>query len=177
MPIASPLRRLRLLSGLKQSHLAELMGVTQTTVSRWESGALVLPDDQWDKARAVLGAPEPAQDAILKRLVESSNLSQHLICDRTHNLLAVSPSRQAKWRAEPGELIGKSLIVYATPEILAAEATLGNIGWYDGAVARLEVNTGPNSDLIVPIVPSRLIWERLLLSDGTPARLVTTLNA
>lgn len=183
MPLASPLRRLRLLKGLKQSHLAELLGVTQTTVSRWESGGLDLPEDQWDKARRLLDAPSlahelgPAQDGILKRLVESSTLSQHLICDRTHDLLAVSPSREAKWRAEPGELIGKTLIVYATPEILAAEATLDTIGWHDGQVSRLEVDTGANSDPVVPIVKSRLIWERLMLSDGRPARLVTTLNA
>lgn len=169
----SPLRRLRLLKGLKQSHLAELMGVAQTTVSRWESGGLPLPEAQWQRAQRLLA--EPAQDAILRRLVEHSSLSQHLIDDRTHDLLAVSKSREDKWRAEPGAFLGRSLIGFASPEILAAEATLDAMGWRDGRVGRLEIDTGPNHDPVVPIVRSRLIWERLILSDGRAARLVTTL--
>lgn len=172
----TPLRRLRVLKGLKQSHLAELLGVTQTTVSRWESGALPLSDDQWRRARRLLDAPDLAQDGILKRLVESSALSQHLICDRSHALLAVSPSREGAWRAEPGELIGQPLLVYASPEILAAEAALDAMGWHDGEVSRLEVATGANDSHVVPIVAGRLIWERLILSDGRAARLVTTLG-
>ena len=168
----SPLRRLRLLKGLKQSHLAELMGVAQTTVSRWESGALALPDDMWAAAQRLLA--DSAQDAILKRLVETSTQSLHLIDDRTHDLLAVSASRQAKWRSEPGALIGRPLIRYASPEILAAEASLDAIGWRDGGVARLEVDTGPNTSPVVPIVRGRLVWERMILSDGRAARLVTT---
>ncbi len=168
----SPLRRLRLLKGLKQSHLAELMGVAQTTVSRWESGALSLPDDMWATAQRLLA--DSAQDAILKRLVQTSQMSVHLIDDRTHDLLAVSASREAKWRAEPGALIGRPLIRYATPEILAAEASLEAIGWRDGVVARLEVDTGPNHHRVVPIIEGRLVWERMILSDGRAARLVTT---
>lgn len=169
----SLLRRLRLLKGLKQSHLAELMGVTQTTVSRWESGVLPLPDDQWHRAQTLLA--DSAQDAILKRLVESSHLSLHLIDDRTHDLLAVSASREGFWRAEPGAFLGKPLIRYATPEILAAEASLDTIGWRDGQVSRVEVDTGPNHHPVIPIVKGRLIWERMILSDGRAARLVTTL--
>ncbi|MDC7682345.1 helix-turn-helix transcriptional regulator [Asticcacaulis sp. BYS171W] len=170
---ASPLRRLRLLKGLKQSHLAELMGVAQTTVSRWESGALDLPEDQWRKAQSLLA--DSAQDAILKRLVESSTLSLHLIDDRTHDLLAVSASRENRWNAKPGAFLGKTLIGFATPEILAAEASLRDLGWYDDRVTRLEVETGPNHNPVVPIIQSRLIWERVRLSDGRAARLVTTL--
>ena len=168
----SPLRRLRLLKGLKQSHLAELMDVAQTTVSRWESGALIMPDDMWATAQRLLA--DSAQDAILKRLVETSTQSLHLIDDRTHDLLAVSASRQAKWKAEPGALIGRPLIRFASPEILVAEASLDTIGWRSGHVSRLEVVTGPNTSSVVPIVRGRLVWERMILSDGRAARLVTT---
>jgi transcriptional regulator with XRE-family HTH domain len=189
------LRRLRRLVGMKQSHLAELMGVSQGTVSRWERGLLALSAEQEAAARRRLSgiselrpqgvlansaefqslAPDPAQDAALKRLVASSTGKVHLICDRTHRLLAASPSRQAEWRLDLAELLGRSLIFYASPEILAAESTLDERGWHEGRLASLAVDTGPNADPILPIPPGRMLWERILLADGSAGRLVTTI--
>jgi len=170
------LRRLRLLRGMKQSHLAELLGVTQTTVSRWERGILAMPPAQQIAAQRLLALPpHPAQDAALKRLVESSTLKLHLICDRTHRLLAVSPARRIEWQVDPAELSGRSMLVYASAEILAAEATLGERGWYDGRLSSLAIDTGANADPLVPIRPGRALWERIMLADGTAARLVTAI--
>ncbi|WP_431017293.1 helix-turn-helix domain-containing protein [Bradyrhizobium pachyrhizi] len=170
------LRRMRLLRQMKQSHLAELMGVDQATVSRWERGILDLSETQWISARRLLMGPfEPAQDAALKRLVESSTRKVHLVCDLTHRLLAASAPRQAEWRTGLSEFLGKSLRVYASPEILAADTALNDLGWYDGQLSSLEVHTGPNSDTDLVILPGRMLWERIMLADGAPARLVTTI--
>jgi transcriptional regulator with XRE-family HTH domain len=169
------LKRLRNLRGMKQQHVAELIGVTQATVSRWESGSLA-PNA---KQRALLIRHlaltlKSTHDAALKRLVETSTLKVHLVCDRTHLLLAASKPRQEEWRLELSELIGRSMIVYASPEILAAEATLRSRGWFDCALSSLGVTTGPNCDGNVPIRRGRMIWERIALSDGSMGRLVTT---
>jgi transcriptional regulator with XRE-family HTH domain len=170
-----PLRRLRRLAGMKQSHLAELMGVTQPTVSRWEAGTLPLTLDQTRALQAIFTTrPDPAQDAALKRLVESSSRPVHLICDLTHRLLAASPARAADWHTDPSDYLGRSLLVYASPEIIAAEGKLGDLGWYDGAIASLSFDTGANGDPDIPIRPGPMLWERVRLSDGSAGRLVTS---
>ncbi|WP_315831363.1 helix-turn-helix transcriptional regulator [Bradyrhizobium prioriisuperbiae] len=170
------LRRLRLLQRMKQSHLAERLDVNQATVSRWECGLLPMSWDQQAAAwRLLVVRPAPSQDAALRRLVESSARKVHLVCDRTHRLLAASPTRQAEWHTDPAQLLGQSLIGYASPEILTAEATLDSLGWHDGHLSCLTVETGANADPQVPIAPGRALWERIMLADGSAGRLVTTL--
>jgi transcriptional regulator with XRE-family HTH domain len=89
---------MRQVRGIKQFHLVELMGVTQSAISRWERGTLPLsPDDFAAVQECLQVGPEPSLDAALKRLIESSTLRVHLVCDRTHRLLAASPSRQSEW--------------------------------------------------------------------------------
>lgn len=169
------LRRARLLRGMKQSHLAEQLSVTQATVCRWERGTHVPSPAQMRAAEAFICAPPvTAHDAVLKRLVETSARPVHLICDATHRLLAASPSRQADWGASAHELCGRSLWQFASHEIEAAEARLDALGWCDGAVAAVTFRTGATSDPPVPIVAGQVLWERMRLEDGREARLVST---
>jgi transcriptional regulator with XRE-family HTH domain len=171
------LSRWRRLRGVKQSHAAELFGVTQATLSRWERGYHRLPDDAARKLTTLLAAPlDSAGDAGLRRLVESSALPVHLICDLTHRLLAASSARLADWTADAAELRGTSLWRFATDEIQQAESRLGDLGWYDERTTELRFWTSDNHDPMVRIVPGILVWERLTLSDGTLARLVTTVT-
>ncbi|HLG47550.1 MAG TPA: helix-turn-helix transcriptional regulator [Reyranella sp.] len=171
------LRRWRRLRGVKQSHAAELFGVTQATLSRWERGHHRLPDAAARKLTALLAAPlDSSADAGLRRLVESSALPVHLICDLTHRLLAASPRRVAEWTAGASDLRGTSLWRFATEEIQRAESRLGDVGWYDEGTTELRFWTSDNHHPMVRIVPGILVWERLTLSDGTLARLVTTVT-
>ena len=169
------LRRWRRLRGCKQSHAAELLGVTQATLSRWERGHHRLPEEAQRKLSHLLRAPlDSAGDAALRRLVENSTLSVHLICDLSHRLLAASPARVVNWTADLAELRGRSLWRFATDEIRDAESRLGELGWYDDGVAQVSFENGANDSAVVPIEPGILVWERLQLSDGTLARLVTS---
>ena len=103
--------RWRRLRGAKQSHAAELFGVTQATFSRWERGHHRIPEAATRQLSRLLAAPlNSAGDAGLRRLVESSALPVHLICDLTHRLLAASQPRFAEWKADEAQLRGISLL-------------------------------------------------------------------
>jgi transcriptional regulator with XRE-family HTH domain len=178
--VGRDLRRLRRLRGLKQGHVAELLGVTQATVSRWERG-LAWPDEAHAARITQLLSQErapgrPGQDGALKRLVQRSRDPVHLICDRSHRLLAASAAREAEWTVSASTVLGQPLLSYATPQILDAEAGLADAGWYDrpDGVLDLETETNHRPDLLIR--RSRMRWERILLEDGTAGRLVTTLR-
>ncbi|WP_089924127.1 helix-turn-helix domain-containing protein [Caulobacter sp. UNC279MFTsu5.1] len=169
------LRAWRVARRVKQAHAAEVLGVSQATVSRWESGAQV-PSPREAGRLADLLAARPGSDAdrALLDLVESSSERVHLICDLSHRLLAASPSRGREWGLPKEDLIGASLWRYASAAIVAAEAGLGEAGWYEPLAPALTVETGPNGSNAVPIRPGRMDWTRLRLSDGRFARLVRT---
>ena len=168
-------RRQRRLRGIKQSHAAELLGVSQSTISRWEAGGQA-PSPEARRALERLTAAPVCADVGLKRLVEAASIPVHLVCDATHVLLAASPVRAARWRKPASELIGRSLWPFASPEIQAMESRLGELGWYDGGEA-LAFWTGANAPAVVPIAPGLTLWERIALSDGREARLVSTAPA
>lgn len=171
------LRRWRTLHRVKQSHAAQMFKVTQSTISRWESGALAMDPDAHHQLERLLAARlEAAADHALARLVGESSRPMHLVCDLTHRLLACSPSRAAQFSRPLGELIGQSLWHFATPEIVQVEAALETAGWRETqAPPALEFMTGRNASSLVPIHPGLCRWTRLVLSDGSAARLVETL--
>jgi len=174
--LASTLRLVRRYRGIKQAHAAELLGVTQSTVSRIERGELKPAGALRNRLLDLVFARiHPARDAALRRLVEGSACPVHLVCDLTHRLLAASAPREREWRRAASELRGQPLWQYATEAIRAAEARLPDLGWgeRDGTHALTFVTAANGLDEL-RILPGVQIWERILLSDGSPARLVTS---
>jgi transcriptional regulator with XRE-family HTH domain len=168
----------RLRRSMKQSHVAELLGVTQPTVSRIERGDLYPADALREEVmRFVAARLDVRRDAGLRRLVEMAAAPVHIICDLTHRLLAASPAREQEWERSANDLKGVSLWPYASDVIREAEARLGQHGWGepDGACA-MEVTTNAHSSDALRILPGRMIWERMILSDGSPVRLVTNVG-
>lgn len=175
--IARSLTRIRQLRGMKQGHLADLMGVSQATVSRWEAGRQRLPAKQGlILAQLFKASLDPRRDAYLKRLVETSTLPVHLVCDVTHRLLAASPRRQAEWGRDFDELKGVILLPYAPEEIIEADRQLLDVGWLEGEAPRVIVGTDGCDDGLYKVPPSVLLWERIQLSDGSFARLTTSIE-
>lgn len=172
------LKTWRLLRRVKQSHAAELLNISQATISRWESGLQEPVGPQAGRLAALMAARlDGAADAALAELVRHSHDAVHLVCDATHKLLAASPARAAAWKVGMDELAGTSLWRFASPEIVAAEAGLAKTHWFEPNAPAVEVFTGANDSEIVPIRPSRMRWTRMPLADGSFARLVQTLAA
>src|SRR5207344_2186269 len=84
------LYRWRALRRIKQQHAAELLGVSQATISRWENGQLPPDEHEQLRLRTLMQARlDSAADRELARLVNHSSAAVHLVCDLTHRLLAL----------------------------------------------------------------------------------------
>jgi len=177
-PLGPSLRRWRVLRRVKQAHAAGLLGVSQATISRWESGAQTPDADEERRLRLLMAARlDSAADRQLARMVSLSSAPVHLVCDLTHRLLAASPAREREFAVPLSDLLGHSLWRYASPDIVNAEARLGELGWFGPEAPAVELATGANAaDAPVPITPSRFRWVRFQLSDGSFARLTETLS-
>jgi transcriptional regulator with XRE-family HTH domain len=170
------IRRLRVLRAVKQSDLAERAGVTQATVSRWERGTHQPTPDQAARVLELLAARlDGGADRALRRLVETSPWKMHLVCDATHRLLAVSPARASEWTHDVAAVMGRSLWRFATPQIQDTEAKLADLGWHERLDAAVIAWTDGNGRTDYRILPGTMMWEPVVLSDGSRARLCTTL--
>lgn len=171
------LRRFRALRGMKQAHAAELLGVSQGLISRWERGQHVPTPRVGEAIRQMIGfPPEWRSDRAMRKLVECAALPVHLICDTTHRLLAASRSREVEWQAAAGGFTNTSLWRFATESIVAAEERLPDHGWFDEIDPDgVTVATEGNGSSEMRILPSILMWERVGLAEGRTGRLVTTI--
>jgi transcriptional regulator with XRE-family HTH domain len=177
LPLGRQLCRFRRLRGYKQDHIADLLGVSQGLISRWEAGLHTpSPTHYRSLERLLAGKVDPAADAALRRLIENAIAPVHLICDASHVLLAASPARETEWGSRATSFLGTSVWRFATTEIAASEALLPDRGWLEekdpGTVL---VQTSGNGSRDMRILPSTLAWERIALADGRVGRLVTTI--
>ncbi|MEO4043306.1 helix-turn-helix transcriptional regulator [Hoeflea sp. CAU 1731] len=171
--IGGSLRRWRVLNKVKQSALAADIGVSQTTISRWESGALLPEKRHIGRIVDLLTArPASAADSALLELVSTSAERVHLVCDVSHRLLAASPSRAEDWRDSVAGFLGKSLWRYASKGIVTAEQRLGEDGWDELIADDVEFATERIEHPELIIRAGRIRWTRIALSDGSFARLV-----
>lgn len=171
------LKRFRRLRGWKQDRLARMLGVGQPMISRWESGRFQPDEGHRAAIESLFAAHIAPTPRALKDLVERSSLPVHLICDATHRLLACSPARKAEWHRDAGELMGQSLWRNACPEIVAEEARLAERGWHDIQDGRIAFAMGHHVGPDLVMLAGWLIWDRLVLADGSALRLVTTMDA
>ena len=172
--LGQALRRFRQLRGWKQDRLARALGVGQPMISRWEAG-LNRPDEAHAAAiQALLATHVAPPPAALLTLVQASLAPVHLICDATHRLYAASPARQREWARDWTELRGQSLWRNACPEIVAQEQALKDAAWHGMTDARRAFRIADHQGPDLIMRQGEVVWERMVLADGTALRLVTT---
>ncbi len=171
--IGPSLRRWRVLNRIKQQALAFELNVSQSKISRWESGrASPAPLDLRKILRLLEARPETAADKALLDLVTKASFPVHLVCDQTHRLLAVSPARAQSWHVPVSDLMERPLWRFASDGIRNAENSLGDHGWFEplGPDIVFETERAEFDELTIP--QSRIRISRLSLSDGRFVRLV-----
>jgi transcriptional regulator with XRE-family HTH domain len=171
------LRTWRALRRVKQLHAAELLGVSQATLSRWENGQTTPAPEESERLRLLMAARlDSAADRVLARLVNQSAVPVHLICDLTHRLLAASPAREAQFKVPTCQLMGSSLWRYASEDIVIAEGRLAEHGWFGPTPPAIEFHTRARDSDDLAILACDMRWVRFQLSDGSFARLVETVR-
>lgn len=171
------LRRYRIMRGMKQQSLADLFGVRQSTMSKWEQGTLYISEERQAQIMDLISVyPSWIADSWLRRLVETSSQRVHVICDVSHRLLAASPSRVAEWGVTSRELIGQKLLQDAPDDIVAAEKHLLQGGAGENYLRPMIISTAGQRSGRYKVEPGRLLWEKLQIEDGSWVRLVTDLD-
>ncbi|MEM7741999.1 MAG: helix-turn-helix transcriptional regulator [Pseudomonadota bacterium] len=170
--LGGALRRWRVLNSLSQDALAQHLGVSQVTVSRWEKGYAPAPTHEKTIRALIEAQPTTASDHALARLIETSSEPYFLICDISHNLLAASHRRALEWHQSVSDLVGTCFWRFATEEIDQVERELDPSGWFDHPHSERHFFTSSADYDEIKIVEGERKVVRLPLSDGRFARLV-----
>jgi hypothetical protein len=98
----------------------------------------------------------------------------HLVEEISHICLAYSQTRAKDWQTSQKAMIGVSLWQFATDEIRAAEAGLADTDWWSAQIPTPKLfHTSEAKHDAITISAGGILWERIYLADGTPARLVS----
>ncbi|HSV27940.1 MAG TPA: helix-turn-helix transcriptional regulator [Candidatus Omnitrophota bacterium] len=158
------IRRLRAARGWKQVVLAEMLGVDQATVSRWERG-LQRPDVTTQmKLRDMLRANLPEIDRVaLAAIQQSPHLA--LAFDRALRLVAVSEAVAARAGRDAADLVGGELCAPMAPDLAWATEQAERAGFWAGEVAAMRLVARAPLAGGAPL-HARYVWSPLFLAGG-----------
>ena len=168
-PWAMQLRRFRRAHALKQIVLAEMMGVDQTTISRWESGRQV-PDFSMQRRLRDLIHKMPGAEDVAKHAVEMA-MGQAVLTSPRRVVLAASKAYSAAHGVTQNGIRGMCTRPMYTEEGEALWQTMYMAGFYRGelasvtGVARAHALSDHRSDILVKVVwtPLRISEDQILL--------------
>ncbi len=166
------LRRFRRLRALKQVALAELIGVDQATVSRWESGRQSPDLAMQQRLRDLMRRIEPGEEVLLKHWINAS-IGYTVLCDEDRIIRAASASYCSIHGLSPAEVLGRSTIPTFTAELEQALWLAVDRGFFEGQVASATVVARTNALSGQPRkIPGISVWTPVRLTDGRVLRRV-----
>ena len=132
------LRRFRRLRALKQTALAEMIGVDQATVSRWESGRQSPDLRTQRRLRDLVRRIEPHQEVLLKHWIDTS-VGYTVLCDENRIIRAASASYCSIHGVSPSDVLGRSSLPVFTADLERALWQAVDRGFFEGEVASVTV--------------------------------------
>jgi transcriptional regulator with XRE-family HTH domain len=170
------LRRFRRLRALKQTALAEMLGVDQATVSRWESGRQNPDLGTQRRLRSLMQATGPHQDVLLKHWINSA-VGYTSLSDENRVVIAASPSFCEYQRIDASEIVGMSLIPAFTEELESLWGIAIEHGFLEGDIA--SVTTISRAHLLSGRernIGTIAVWTPVPLADGRYLRRVDVIR-
>lgn len=162
MDWAGRIVRLRAARGWKQAAVAEMLGVDQATVSRWERG-LQSPDVAARRRLSRLFLREhPEADRAALLSVEASPYPS-LAFAGDLSVVAMSATAASFLGVEAGDLARRGLAAIPGPDLSVALSRAEEAGIWMGAVAAVRFAARPLGD---GAAPARFLWTPLLLPRG-----------
>jgi transcriptional regulator with XRE-family HTH domain len=101
------LKKARKIRQLTQAQLAELMNVNQATVSRWETGAEIIPHHRLGELADLLQSKRGDFDPFVKLLLKGQKMS--VVEDMDHRILFASDEFATAFHTSSSDLIGQKL--------------------------------------------------------------------
>lgn len=158
------IRQLRAKHNLKQAALAEMVGVDQATVSRWEAGRTA-PDAQMQgRIRALMG--HRPFDALLKHWIRTA-IGGVALLNSSRTILAASDDYCSEHGVSFDDIVGTSCDPVFTDEGEILWQAADDRGFFSGEIASVSVVTLTNS-LSGHLKNSftKYVWMPMRLADG-----------
>jgi transcriptional regulator with XRE-family HTH domain len=161
---APQLRQFRRLRAIKQIVLAEMAGVDQATISRWERGRTI-PDSAMQKRLCSLMRRTPNDEALLRHWIKSSP-AQVVLSTPDRIIVAASSGYAAAHGVAPDEIVGMSTRPMYTEENEFIWQRNRQHGFYRGEVASTLSVLRARRLLSGQLSGVKVLWTPVKLSDG-----------
>lgn len=163
---ASQLRRFRRVRAIKQAALAEMLGVDQATVSRWESGRQA-PDLGIQRRLRALMQGTGARDETLVAHWVTAAVGDSVLLDATRTIRAASGPFCRRHRIEPAGVAGRSAIPLFGPEPDSLWWQAVEHGFFEGELASVSVVSRfqllGDTERSIPV---EALWTPIPMSSG-----------